>query len=86
MFSELTAACDAELSPRQLRLHRLLAPRVDGFVVASSAARDRLLGMGVEPERVEVSLQSAEVERFQAAAANGGRARGRRGCSPSAGW
>jgi glycosyltransferase involved in cell wall biosynthesis len=68
LFSELTAACDDELSPRQLRLHRLLAPRVDGFVVASSAARERLLRMGVAGRRIEVALQSAEVERFREAA------------------
>jgi glycosyltransferase involved in cell wall biosynthesis len=71
LFSELTAACDGELSSRQLRVHRLLAPRVDGFVVASSAARERLLRMGVEGRRIEVALQSAEVERFREAAANG---------------
>ena len=71
VFSELTAACDEELTPRQVRLHRLLAPRVDGFVVASSAARERLLRMGVEGRRIEVALQSAEVERFQQAAADG---------------
>lgn len=68
VFSELTAACDEELSKRQLRLHRRLAPRVDGFVVASSAARERLLRMGVPGQRLEVALQSAEVERFRAVA------------------
>ena len=73
VFSELTPACDAELSAGQLRMHRLLAPRMDGFVVASSAARDRLLAMGVDPARVEVSLQSAEVERFRAVAGRGAR-------------
>ena len=76
VFSELTADCDAELSPRQLRLHRLLAPHVDGFVVASSAARERLLRMGVPGKQVEVAIQSADVERFRAAAAGGPRAGG----------
>jgi glycosyltransferase involved in cell wall biosynthesis len=66
VFSELTAACDEELSARQLRVHRRLAPRIDGFVVASSAARERLLRMGVPGQRVEVALQSADVERFRA--------------------
>ena len=69
VFSELTAACDEELSARQLSMHRRLAPRVDGFVVASSAARERLLRMGVPGQRVEVALQSADVERFRAAGA-----------------
>jgi glycosyltransferase involved in cell wall biosynthesis len=69
VFSELTPHSDAELSPRRLRLHRLLARRVDGFVVASSAGRRRLEAMGVEPARIEVALQSADVERFRAAAA-----------------
>ena len=69
VFSELTSACDSELSEAQLRLHRTLVPRIDGFVVASSAARRRLAGMGVAPERIEVSLQSADVERFRGAAA-----------------
>jgi glycosyltransferase involved in cell wall biosynthesis len=68
VFSELTAACDPELSAAQLRLHRALAPRLDGFVVASSAARARLVAMGVDAERVEVSLQSADVHRFRAVA------------------
>lgn len=61
LFSELTPASESELSAGQLRLHRLLARRVDGFVVASSAARARLARMGVDPERVEVALQSADL-------------------------
>jgi glycosyltransferase involved in cell wall biosynthesis len=69
VFSELTPHSDAELSARRLRLHRLLSRRVDGFVVASSAGRRRLEAMGVEPGRIEVALQSADVERFRAAAA-----------------
>src|SRR5206468_7344396 len=50
------------------RLHRLLAPRAAGFVVSSSAARERLLGMGIPSERIQVSLQSADVDAFRAAA------------------
>jgi glycosyltransferase involved in cell wall biosynthesis len=68
VFSELTPWSDAELSPGRLRVHRLLAPRVDGFVVASTAGRRRLEGMGVDPARIEVALQSADVERMRAAA------------------
>ena len=67
-FSELTPHSDAELSPGRLRLHRLLARRLDGFIVASSAGRERLEGMGVDPARIEVALQSADVEAIQAAA------------------
>jgi glycosyltransferase involved in cell wall biosynthesis len=74
IFSELTEHAASELSPRRRRLHRLLASRAVGFVVASSAARRRLEAMGVDPARVEVSLQSADVERFRDAALtrNGG--------------
>jgi len=75
VFSELTPHSDAELSRGRLRLHRLLARRVDGFVTASRAGRRRLEAMGVEPERIEVALQSADVEGFRAVAG----ARGERG-------
>jgi glycosyltransferase involved in cell wall biosynthesis len=67
VFSELTPHSDSELSPGRLRLHRLLARRVDGFVVASSAGRRRLEAMGVDPGRIEVALQSADVEAIRAA-------------------
>ena len=67
VFSELTPAVAAELSPGRRRLQRLLAPRLDGFIAASSAARERLLGLGVEPERIEVSLQSADLDAVRAA-------------------
>src|SRR4051794_25641819 len=66
-FSELTPHSDAELSAGRLRLHRLLAGRLDGFVVASSAGRRRLEAMGVDPSRVAVALQSADLEAIQAA-------------------
>jgi glycosyltransferase involved in cell wall biosynthesis len=68
VMTELTPRNDAELSAAQLRLHRALAPRLAGFVAVSAAARERLIGMGVEPARIEVSLQSADVDRFRAAA------------------
>src|SRR5918997_5178247 len=65
VMSELTPWSDAMLSPLQLRVHRLLAPRVDGFVVFSSQGVARLERMGVAPERIEVSVQSADLEPFR---------------------
>ena len=64
IFSELPPHADSELPGWQLRLHRALARRADGFVVASSAARRRAEAIGAPPERVEVSLQSADLEGF----------------------
>jgi glycosyltransferase involved in cell wall biosynthesis len=71
VFSELTPHSDRELSRARLRLHRLLAPRFQGFVVASTAGLRRLEGMGVPSERAEIAFQSADVEAFRAAAAAG---------------
>jgi glycosyltransferase involved in cell wall biosynthesis len=68
IFSELTEHAARELSPSRRRFHRLLAARAAGFVAASSSARRRLEAMGVDPGRIEVSLQSADVERFREAA------------------
>jgi glycosyltransferase involved in cell wall biosynthesis len=68
IFSELTPATEAALGPLRRRLHRVLAPRAAGFVVASSAARERLRHMGLPGECIEVSLQSADVDAFRAAA------------------
>jgi glycosyltransferase involved in cell wall biosynthesis len=62
VFSELTPWSDPELSRLQLRIHRLLAPRVSGFIVAGSQGAARLRGLGVDPARVEVALQSADLE------------------------
>jgi glycosyltransferase involved in cell wall biosynthesis len=62
IFSELTPWSDPELSPLQRRIHALLAPRVAGFVVASSQGVTRLRRLGVDPARVQVSLQSADLE------------------------
>jgi glycosyltransferase involved in cell wall biosynthesis len=62
IFSELTPWSDESLSGAQLRLHHLIAPRVAGFVVASTQAQVRLTGMGIDPARVEVALQSAELD------------------------
>jgi glycosyltransferase involved in cell wall biosynthesis len=70
VMSELTPWSDAMLSGAQLRVHRLLAPRVDGFVVFSSQGVERLRRMGVDPARVEVSVQSADLEAFRAVGAD----------------
>jgi glycosyltransferase involved in cell wall biosynthesis len=68
VFSELTPWSDAELSRLQLRMHRLLAPRMAGFIVASSQGVDRLRALGVDPARVEVALQSADLGSVASAA------------------
>ncbi len=72
LFSELTPWSDEGLSPLQLRVHRALAPRADGFVVASSQGVERLVGLGVDPGRVEVALQSADLAPLRPAAAHDG--------------
>jgi glycosyltransferase involved in cell wall biosynthesis len=66
VFSECTPQLDGMLSPAHLRLHRWLARRADGFVVASSAARERLLALGAPAERIEVSVQSADAAAMRA--------------------
>jgi glycosyltransferase involved in cell wall biosynthesis len=76
IMSELTPWSDPVLSAAQRRIHRLLAPRVDGFVVFSSQGVERLERMGVPRERIEVSIQSADLEPAPAAA---GRRRSPRG-------
>jgi glycosyltransferase involved in cell wall biosynthesis len=67
VFSELTPWSDAALSAAQLRVHRLLAPRVAGFIVASSQGAERLRALGVGPDRVEVALQSADLSSLRPA-------------------
>jgi glycosyltransferase involved in cell wall biosynthesis len=62
IFSELTPWSDASLSVLQLRVHRLLASRANGFIVASSQGVERLARLGVNRGRVEVALQSADLE------------------------
>jgi glycosyltransferase involved in cell wall biosynthesis len=71
VMSELTPWSDAMLSPLQLRVHRLLAPRVDGFVVFSSQGVERLARLGVDRARVEVSVQSADLGAFRGVATKG---------------
>ena len=68
VFSELTPWSDPELSPLQLRIHRLLAPRAAGFIVASSQGASACARLGVDPARVEVALQSATSSRCAALA------------------
>jgi glycosyltransferase involved in cell wall biosynthesis len=68
VMSELTEWSDPMLTPLQRRVHRLLAPRVDGFIVFSSQGVGRLERLGVDPARVEVSVQSADLEPFRAVA------------------
>jgi L-malate glycosyltransferase len=72
VMTELTPWSDAMLSRAQLSVHRLLAPRVEAFVAFSSQGVARLERLGVDPGRVSVSLQSADLERFRAAAAPAG--------------
>ena len=62
IFSELTPWSDPELSPLQRRIHRLVAPRAAGFIVAGSQGIQRLVRMGVDPARIELALQSADLE------------------------
>jgi glycosyltransferase involved in cell wall biosynthesis len=66
IFSELTPQAARELSAIRRAVHRVLAPRAAGFIAASSRAKGRIVELGIDPERVEVSLQSADVERFHA--------------------
>ncbi|MGH2714893.1 MAG: glycosyltransferase family 4 protein [Thermoleophilaceae bacterium] len=68
VMSELTPWSDPMLSSAQLRVHRWLAPRVDGFVAFSSQGVSRLQRLGVDPARVEVSVQSADLDAFRAVA------------------
>jgi glycosyltransferase involved in cell wall biosynthesis len=66
--SELTPWSDPMLSGLQRFVHRRVAPRVDGFVVFSSQGVERLTSMGVPRERIEVSIQSADLDRVRATA------------------
>jgi len=72
VMSELTPWSDPMLSALQRRIHRWLAPRVDGFVVFSSQGVERLERMGVARDRIEVSIQSADLEPVLAVAAGRG--------------
>jgi glycosyltransferase involved in cell wall biosynthesis len=72
VFSELTPWSDAALSPLQRRVHRTLAPRVAGFIVASTQGVERLRSLGVDAGRVEVGLQSADLESLRPATQRAG--------------
>jgi glycosyltransferase involved in cell wall biosynthesis len=69
IFSELTPWSDPMLSGVQRLVHRRLASRADGFVVVSSQGVERLTRMGVPRERIDVSIQSADLERASSTAA-----------------
>jgi glycosyltransferase involved in cell wall biosynthesis len=69
ILTEVTRDVEATLPRPQRALHRWLAGRADGFVAVSSRARERLLGIGVSPEAIELSLQSADLDPIRAAAA-----------------
>jgi glycosyltransferase involved in cell wall biosynthesis len=69
IFSEVTRWAEEDLPGPQLRLHRWLAGRAQGFIAAGSAARDRLVALGVPRSAVEVSLQSFDGEPIRAAVA-----------------
>jgi glycosyltransferase involved in cell wall biosynthesis len=62
VFSELTRWSDEGLSALQLRVHRLVAPRVAGFIAASSQGAERFRELGVAADCIEVALQSAELD------------------------
>ena len=62
IFSEVTPWTETALSRLQSLVHRLLAPRMDGFIAASSQSAERLARLRVDGGRVEVALQSADVE------------------------
>jgi glycosyltransferase involved in cell wall biosynthesis len=69
IFTECTAQIDRLLPPAQLRLHRWLARRADGLIAASSQARERLRGLGVSDERIELGIQAADLAPFRDAGA-----------------
>lgn len=69
ILTEVTPQVHATLPAAQRLVHRRLARRAAAFVATSHAARERLVRLGVAPERIEVSLQSADLEPVRAAAA-----------------
>lgn len=72
IFSELTPWSDARLSGLQLKVHRALAPRAAGFIVASSQGVERLRRMGIGEDRVEVALQNADLQDIRPGETAGG--------------
>jgi glycosyltransferase involved in cell wall biosynthesis len=68
IFTECTPQIDSMLPGWQLALHRRLAREADAVITASSAARERLRAFGVPDDRIHISLQAADLERFRAVA------------------
>lgn len=68
ILTEVTREVEATLPAPQRALHRWLVARTQGFVAVSSRARQRLLAIGVAPEEIELSLQSADLAPIRAAA------------------
>jgi glycosyltransferase involved in cell wall biosynthesis len=68
IFTEVTRDVEATLPGPQRALHRWVAARTQGFVAVSSRVRERLLGLGVSTDEIELSLQSADLEPIRAAA------------------
>jgi glycosyltransferase involved in cell wall biosynthesis len=73
VLTEVTSEGEKTLVAPQRLLHRLLAPRVDGLIAVSSAARSRLLALGAAPQRVALSLQPIDEDAL-AGGATAGRA------------
>lgn len=69
VLSEVTRDAQRTLSAPQRAQHGLLARRVDGLIAVSTAARERLLELGVQQDRVIVSLQPVDEDALQAATA-----------------
>jgi glycosyltransferase involved in cell wall biosynthesis len=65
IFTECTLQIDRMLPPPQLHLHRWLARRADGLIVASSQARERLRAFGVPDDRIHLGIQSADLAPFR---------------------
>ena len=70
IFTECTPQIDRLLPGPQLRLHRWLARRADGAIVAGSQARERLLAFGVPAPQIHLGIQSADLAAFREARAS----------------
>jgi glycosyltransferase involved in cell wall biosynthesis len=69
ILTEVTADVAALLPAPKRLVHRWLATHARGFIAVSSRARRRLLDLGVAPDAVELSLQSANLDPVRVAAA-----------------
>lgn len=70
ILTEVTAAVERTLSPPQRRLHRWVVRQADGLIPVGSAAAERLLALGADPDRVLVSLQPVDEEALREAVAS----------------